>query len=420
MNSEKNRKKIVNVGLVGCGTIGDGVVRLLKKGLGKRRNIEVRLKRIVDLNPNIPKYPGITTSKNLNDILNDSSIHIGVELIGGYEPALTIQKKILESGKHLVTANKAVISKFGPKIFSLAQSRGLSVGYEASVCGSIPIIHVLSQNMPNKIKSILGILNGSTNYILTQMENKDYKLALKEAQEKGFAEKNPSFDVEGLDSAQKLAILTQIVFRKYVNPDKIITQGITGVSRSDMRFARDFGYAIKLLAIARNGKKLELRVHPTMIPQNHFLSSVRDEFNAVYVEGAATGPQVYLGKGAGKEPTANAVISDLLTIAAGAIYSPPVYEDKKTGLLSGNEFQMEYYLRFTVLDKPGVLAKISNILGRHSISIASVIQKGSGHAVPLVMITHQTRQGNLLRALPLIKKLDVVRDEPIVIPVMNL
>jgi len=414
-----SKKKIVNVGLIGCGTIGSGVVKLLRRGYGKLNNCEVKLKRIVDKSTKIPKLPGIQYNKNLRDILDDPSIDIGIELIGGYEPAFTIQKQILESGKHLVTANKAVISKYGPEIFSLAESKGLNVGYEASVCGSIPIIHVLSQNMPNKIKSIWGILNGSTNYILTRMENQEYKSALKEAQEKGFAEKDPSFDVEGLDSSQKLGILAQIVFNRFVNPDLIYTRGITSVSKTDIEVASELGYVIKLLAIAQNGKKLELRVHPAMIPKTHFLTSVRDEFNAVYIEGDATGPQVYLGKGAGQEPTANAVVSDLINIALGSIYAPPSYHNNSADLLNREEFRMEYYLRLTVVDQPGVLAVISRILGDNQISIASVIQRGSGKTVPLVMITHNTREGNMMQALPLIEKLDVVRGKPVVIPVMN-
>ncbi len=412
-------RRVINAGLIGCGTIGTGVVSLLKKGLGKRNGVEVRITRIVDINPKIKKAAGIAYGKDVREILGDPSIEIGIELIGGYEPARTIQKKILQSGKHLVTANKAVISKYGPEIFSLAQSKNLMVGYEASVCGSIPIIHVLSQNMPNPIHSVLGILNGSTNYILTQMEEKDYGQALREAQEKGFAERNPSFDVEGLDSCQKLAILTQILFKKFVNPDTIVTQGITSLSKTDIEMAARFGYAIKLLAVARQSKGLELRVHPAMIPAGHFLSSVRNEFNAVEIIGAATGPQVYIGKGAGQEPTANAVISDLLGIAAGTMYAPPSYNPKGKELVRREDFRMEYYLRFTVLDKPGVLAKISKILGEHTISIASVIQQGSGKTVPLVMITHETSEGNLLKALPKIERLDVVKAKPVVIPVMN-
>lgn len=412
------KRKVTNVGLIGCGTVGMGVVRLLKKGFGKRGGIEVRIKTIVDKNTNITKYPDINYSTDVNDIIYDPSIEIGIELIGGYEPAFTIHKQILENGKHLVTANKAIISKYGPELFSLAHSNGLSIGYEASVCGSIPIIHVLSQSMPNKIKSILGIVNGSTNYILSRMETQEYKSALEEAQHKGFAEKDPRFDVEGLDSAQKLAILTQIVFHRFVNPDDIYTEGITHIQKADIDYARELGYVIKLLAIARNGARLELRVHPTMIPSRHFLASVRDEFNAVYIDGEATAPQMYLGKGAGQMPTANSVVSDLINIASGAIYSPPSYKKQNTGLLKREDVQTEYYLRFTVRDKPGVLAKISQILGDRNISIASVVQKGSGYTVPLVIITHLTREGAMMDALPKIEKLGVVHGRPVVIRVM--
>ena len=411
--------RIVKAGLIGCGTIGTGVVNLLRRGWGKRNGVEVKITRIVDTNPKIKKVPGIAYSDDQRDILKDESIDIGIELIGGYEPARSIQKGILNAGKHLVTANKAVISKFGPEIFSLAKSKGLLVGFEASVCGSIPIIHVLSQNMPNPVNSLLGILNGSTNYILTQMEVKDYGEALKEAQEKGFAERDPSFDVEGLDSGQKLAILAQILFKRFINPAEIVTYGITNISKTDIDMAEEFGYVIKLLAVARKSTSLELRVHPAMIPAGHFLASVRDEFNAVQIIGDATGPQVYLGKGAGQEPTANAVVSDLLSIASGTIYAPPSYESGGKPLVRREDFRMEYYLRFAVLDKPGVLAKISKILGQHQISIATVVQYGSGKTVPLVMITHQTREGNLLKALPKIEKLDVVKAKPVVIPVMN-
>ena len=412
--------KNVNVGLIGCGTVGIGVVKLIGEGISRKYGININLKKIADVNKKIKKFNGIEYTINVEEVINDPEIEIVVELVGGYEPALTYILCSLENKKHIVTANKAVLSEFAPIIFNKAKQKNLSVGFEASVCGSIPIINILLESIPTNIKSIIGIVNGSTNYILTKMREKDYQKALKEAQDKGFAERDPSIDINGLDSAQKLAILFLISKGMYIKPNRIYTEGITNITKKDLEYAEELGYTIKLLAIANFSKIPEIRVHPALVPKTHLLSSIEYENNAVYITGEATGPQMYTGKGAGMLPTANAVISDIINIVRGKNYDIPEFKNKTIKIKNHKNYKLEYYFRFLALDKPGVLAKISNILGAYNISIASVIQKEKGRYVPIVMMTHKSIEGNVYKAIKKIEKLDCIKGRANLIRVLDI
>jgi homoserine dehydrogenase len=409
----------VNVGLIGCGIVGSGLIKLIRDGISKKYGVNVNLKMIADINEKIKKFPEFEYTQNAEDIIKNPEIEIVVELIGGYIPAFNYIMKSLENKKHIVTANKAVISKYAKKIFYKAKQKNLYVGFEASVCGSIPIINLLLESMPNNIQSIIGIVNGSTNYILTRMREKDYCDALKEAQDKGFAERDPSFDVEGLDSAQKLAILSLVSNCIYIKPNQIYTEGITNITKKDLEYAEELGYTIKLIAVAQFSKTPELRVHPALVSKSHILSSINYEENAIYIMGETIGSQMYTGKGAGMFPTANAVLSDIINIAKGKNYSIPEFKDETKNIKNHNDFKMEYYLKFMAVNKPGVLAKISNILGSYNISILSVIQKERGYYVPIIMMTHKSKEGDVYRALKRIEKLDCIKGKVNLIRVLN-
>ena len=422
---------VVNIGLIGIGTIGSGVVRILKKNanlIEKRSGVKLNIKKICDLNHGAAKKLGIPASKltkKADDIFNDKSIDIVIELIGGYEPARTFILKAMNKGKHVVTANKAVIAKHGPELFKAAEKNKVNFLFEAAVGGCIPIIRSLKESyVSDNINSIYGIVNGTTNYILTRMtEGMDYKEALKKAQKLGFAEANPAFDVEGKDAAQKLVILASLAFNSKIS-DNIFTCGITKISKSDLTFARELGYTIKLLGIAKkdNGK-VELRVHPTMIPIKHELASVKNELNAVYIVGENIGKAMLYGKGAGQLPTATVVLGDVVDIGKklGKIVEKPMSYFNNSKLKSMDEIKSRYYLRYSVADKPGVLAKISGILGKNKISIAGVWQmEANKKVVPVIMTTHEAVEKNLQKAIKEINKLDVIKDKAVVIRIENI
>lgn len=425
--------KKIYLGLIGLGTVGTGVVKVLEQNKGiirERLGVDLVIKGIADLD--ITRDRGLTIDKGLlttdaTDIIKDSDISIVIELIGGYEPAKTFILKAIEEGKHIVTANKALLSTFGMEIFEKAKQKKVDVGFEASVGGGIPIIKAIKEGLnANRIESLYGIINGTANYILTKMTNEgeEYEKVLKLTQKKGYAEADPTFDVEGIDTAHKLAILVSIAFGVTLTPNNIYTEGITHISPLDIEFAREFGYKIKLLAIAKEeDNRLEARVHPTMVPLKHPLAGVDDVFNAVYIKGNAVGPVMFFGKGAGMMPTASAVVADVIDIARNMVQGisvrvPPLSffkERKGIEVKSIGDVEVQHYLRFTVVDKPGVLSKISGILGNHNISIASVMQKGrrAGEAVPVVIITHHALSKNLCHALEEIDKLDVILDKTI-------
>lgn len=419
----------LNIALLGCGQVGTGLIKLLKQQsdfIEKRAEVKLVIKRT--LVKNVKKHrtinpPGITS--NIKDILDDKSINIVVELMGGFEPSRTYILKSLRAGKHIVTANKAVLAKHGREIMNAAISAGRNVYYEAAVCAGIPIIRSIKEGLlANHITLLMGIINGTTNYILTRMNEDNLSLdkALSEAQAKGFAEPDPTMDIQGFDSAHKLAILASLCFGINVTPDKIYTEGITKIDIEDIKNAREFGYVIKLLAIARQleNNKVELKVHPTMIPKIHPLASVRNEFNAVYLNGDAVGEMMFYGKGAGPFPTASALLSDIIELSTRTIPISKQFSSNwsKNSVIPKENTFSEHYLRFPILDKPGVIGKIATVLGRHNISIygatASLVptKRALGH---VRVLTKKTKESEIQKALSEISRLSIMRGKPVVI-----
>ena len=420
----------INVGLIGFGTIGAGVAKVLLENrdiISARLGAELNLKTIADLD--ITSDRGVTIpdgilTTDVNAILGNPAIDIVIELIGGYEPAKSFVQKALESGQSVVTANKALLAKHGNELFAAARRNDVDFYYEASVGGGIPIIKTMREALAgNHINSVCGILNGTCNYILTRMGNEgaDFAGVLKQAQELGYAEADPTFDVEGIDTAHKLAILTALAFATPIDFERIHVEGITDIQPVDFAFAREFGYKIKLLAIAKQEEgRIEARVHPTMLPESHMLAKIDDVFNAVFVNADALGPSLYYGQGAGMMATASAVVGDLVDIArnrlAGGPRRVPDLSFQESAVKAADyrpmsEIICQYYLRFAAFDRPGVLSRIAGILGENRISIASVIQQGRSPetgAVPIVMQTHKAREANLRKALAVIDELEVI------------
>ncbi|MBS1114993.1 MAG: homoserine dehydrogenase ThrA [Nitrospirae bacterium] len=426
---------MINIGIIGFGTVGTGTASILiknRKLLKDRTGFDIHLKKIADLD--IKRDRGIRLPKgvltnNADSLIADPDIHIIVELIGGTTVAKEIMLKAIRNGKHVVTANKALLATHGTEIFKAAERNGVRVGFEASVAGGIPIIKIISEGLvANRIKSIYGIINGTTNYILSKMsdEKAEFSDVLKEAQNLGYAEADPTYDIEGIDSAHKLAILASLAYGSQFSLKDVYREGISGISSMDIEFARELGYKLKLLAITKetNGK-IELRVHPTMIPEEFLLSKVDGVFNAVYVEGDAVGSTLYYGRGAGDMPTGSAVVSDIVDISCDIVHKTigrnPLFSrgDKGKNLLKMDDVISMYFFRFSAIDKPGVLSKISGILGKYNISIASVIQKDrrAGKAVPLVVLTHRAREKDVLSAVKEINKLPIVADKTVFIRV---
>ena len=428
--------KKINIGILGCGTVGTGVCKLLiekKKLIKSRTGVILNLKHVADID--IKKERGINFKKGVlikdaETIINDPEIDIIVELIGGKDTARDFTLKAFENGKHVVTANKALIASFGSELIEIAYKNHVDFTFEASCGGCMPVIKTLRESMVgNTIKSMTGILNGTCNYILTKMskENCSFEKALNQAQEKGFAESDPFLDIEGFDSAHKLAILISLAYGMEIALDDIYVQGITKISPMDIQFAKEFGYAIKLLAISKNYENnVEARIHPAMIPLSNPLSHIDGSMNAVVINGHATGETMLYGHGAGMMPTASAVISDIVDIARNIITKNktriPIlgyFQEniKKIPVLSIKEINASYYFRFAAADNPGVLSKISGILGDHNISIKIVHQKGRNinGSVPVVIITHLAKEENIQKALKIISKLNSIIDKPVVI-----
>jgi homoserine dehydrogenase len=430
------RNSAINVGIIGFGTVGTGVAKILlkkQKELKRKLGFPLSLKRIADTDTKRDRGIKIPNGLLINDanvILNAPDIDIVVELIGGIHPAKEFILKAIKNGKHVVTANKALIATEGKAIFDSAEKSGIEIGLEASVAGSIPVIKIIREALVgNKIESLFGIINGTSNYILSKMteEGVDFSTALNDAQSLGYAEADPKFDIEGIDSAHKLAILLSLSFGAPFSFSKIYTEGITEITPLDIQFASEFGYKIKLLAIAKLiGNEIEARVHPTMLPDDSLISNVNGVFNAVYIEGDAIGKALYYGRGAGEMPTASAVVSDIVDIArnirTGAverIYGLGMPVNQELSIRKMEDISSCYYLRFSALDKPGVLSRISGILGGFNISIKSVIQKErkKEKAVPLVMMTHKARERDVTLALKKINKLSIVSGKTLFIRV---
>jgi len=429
-------KKFISIGMIGFGTIGTGVVRLLKENeslIAGRLGAEIHLRKIADLD--IDRSREVTVERKLltNDaaqILNDPEIDIVVELMGGYESARTFILAAMARGKHVVTANKALLATHGDEIFRSAVQHQVNIGFEGSVGGTIPVIKTIKESLvANRIESIFAIVNGTSNFILSKMtdDGGSFETVLKEAQALGFAECNPVYDVEGIDAAHKLAILLSLCYGKKVRLDDLYREGITHIAEQDILFARELGYRIKLLAIAiRRDQRIEARLHPTMIPLNHLLANVNGNFNAFHIIGDASDSIFLYGQGAGMMPTASAVVSDIVDIARDmrkgvSVRVPPRVLDEEgideIRLMPFDEIRTNYYFRFSAADRPGVLSRISGILGANDISIAAVIQKGrtQGGAVPIVMTTYKARERDVQKALKEIDRLDVVMGKTMLI-----
>lgn len=420
----------VNIGILGLGTVGTGVARILleqKELLTTRSGLTFNLSAISELDWNKDRgldLSGVHCTTKADELLEDPEIDIIVETIGGYEPAFSFISKALQNQKHVVTANKALIATRGRELFKLAAENGVDLLFEASVGGGIPIIKGLREGLiANKIKSIYGILNGTSNYILTRMhqEEMEFDQALKEAQAKGFAEADPTLDIGGGDAAHKLTILASLASSGLVDFNKLSVEGITGITKLDIQFAKSFGYTIKLLAIYRAlDQGLDLRVHPTLVPNTHLLAAVNNELNAVFVNGDFVGNTMFYGPGAGERPTASAIISDIADLSHDLLLKKDrissnrmVNIDQEVKIVSISEITNRYYLRFFTLDAPGILSKISGILGEHDISISSMVQLEAheqDHYVPIVLLTHEASEQAMNDALVEIGKLEVVRD----------
>lgn len=417
----------IHVGLIGFGTVGKGLANTLlaqKERLLQKTGTTFVLSTIADIAlQSLPEeLSGVTLTKDANDIFNDPKIDIVVELIGGMEPARSFLLKAIQSGKHVVTANKALLSVHGDEIFQTAAANNVEVGFEASVGGGIPVIKALKEGLvANRINSIKGIMNGTANYILSQMTDHGtpFKDVLKEAQELGFAEADPTYDVEGIDTAHKLAILMTIAYGLSVHLDDITVEGISKIEPIDIEFAKRFGYRIKLLAISRNhGDHVEARVHPTMVPEKHMLATINGAFNGIQFQGDTVGDVLLYGQGAGMMPTGSAVAADVVDIGRNiingcinrvpALSYLPEHINKPT-ITPMQQLVCPYYFRITALDKPGVLSIITGIFGKHGISIRSMMQqeRDANEPVFIVFRTHRATEGAIQKAITEIDALDV-------------
>ncbi|HET9489472.1 MAG TPA: homoserine dehydrogenase [Methylomirabilota bacterium] len=420
--------KEVRLGLLGLGTVGGGVVKLLESERGmleERAGCRLTLAAVADLDVTRPRegldLARLPLTTEAARVLDDPGVHVVIELVGGLEPARSFILRALAAGKHVVTANKALLAHHGPELYQEARRRGVTLAFEAAVAGGIPLIRSIKEGLvANRVLSVFGIVNGTSNYILSKMtdEGLDFAVVLKEAQAHGYAEADPTLDVEGLDSAHKLQILVTLAFRTFVDLKDIHTEGITRISIQDIAYARELGYRVKLLAIAKaSDGGLEVRVHPTMIPADAPLAAVSGVFNAVFLTGHAVGDLMFYGRGAGQLPTASAVWSDIVEIARRIAHGIPALALELPSVGSGalplrpmEAIRSCYYLRVMAQDRPGVLSRVAGILGENDISIVSVIQKGraTGEAVPVVMMTHEARERDMRTALAAIDQLRVV------------
>jgi len=428
--------KEINVGLLGCGTVGTGVAKMLLENgdiISSRVGTPLTLKRVADID--IDKDRGIRFDPEVfiadaRQVVNDPEIDIIVEMIGGEGIANELIIASIQNGKQVVTANKALLAKQGNALFRAAEAKGVDLAFEASVGGCMPVVKTLRESLVgNHIKSIIGILNGTCNYILTKItdEKRPFKEALAEAQANGFAEADPKLDIEGYDTAHKLAIIGALAYGMEINFDDIYIEGISNIAPMDIEFAEQFGYRIKLLAISKDkGDAVEARVHPTMIPLDNILSNVNGALNALTITGDAVDDILLCGHGAGMMPTASAVVSDIVDVArnliSGTTGRVPLLSFqkgmiRKVPVLPVDEIYTHYYFRFSALDRPGVLSKISGILGENDISIKSVQQKGrkSNGSVPVFMVTHLAKEADVKKAISELTSIDVVSDRPVLV-----
>jgi homoserine dehydrogenase len=424
--------RTIKVAILGLGNIGAGTVEILRRNGGlieQRLGVPFELVRAADLDPARAKKlelpPGVFTT-DAKAVVEDPSVQVVVELIGGIEPARSLILAAMENGKHVVTANKALLSAHWEELVTKAEEKRVSLGFEGSVAGGIPLIHTIRRGLvANRIQRVTGIINGTCNYILTRMarDRKPFAEILLDAQAHGFAEADPALDVEGIDAAQKLAILVDLCFGLSLAPGAITRCGITAVTPLDLAMAEELGYRMKLLCSAASERgEVEAWVHPALVPISHPLASVDGVFNAIYLEDDNIGPSLYLGRGAGALPTGSAVVADLVSAArdilSGAVSRMPasgarIRSQERSHLRGAGDSRSEFYLRVTVLDRPGVLSAVTGVLGRHGISIASVIQRGRGdgqeEAVPILVVTHEASFAEMTAAMADVDALSVVK-----------
>lgn len=431
-------KSEIGVGLIGFGTVGTGVARVLIENaelIRRRVGVPVKLVRIADLDimrdRGIAIPPGVLTT-DIQQVVTDPRVDIVIELIGGYDFAKRVILDAIQRGKHVVTANKALLAVHGEEIFAAASRQGIDLGFEASVGGGIPVIRALMEGLAaNNIQSIYGIINGTSNYILSRMtsEGQRFDVVLEEAKRAGYAEADPTFDVAGIDSAHKLTIMVSLAYGTPVNFKEIYTEGITGLTPLDIAYAKEFGFTIKLLAIAKYSEgEIEARVHPTMVPSASQIAKVDGVYNAIQLVGDAVEDVVLYGRGAGSMPTGSAVVSDVMAIARNLLKDatgrvpPASYQpDQRRPLRMRpmEEITSLYYIRFMVVDRPGVLSQIAGVLGRYGISISSVLQQGrkEGQTVPVVIMTHMAKERDIQNALREINPMSYISEPTMLIRV---
>lgn len=414
---------VIKIGMLGVGTVGTGVVKVLQENgsdIERKvgRKIELGAILVRDLNKKrAPEIPQELLTTDPAKILDDPEIQIVIEVMGSIDTAFAYISRAFENKKAVITANKDLVSVHGKELFEAAEKNNCDFFFEGSVAGGIPIIRPLKECLcGNSISKVMGIINGTTNYILTKMssEGRDFDEALAEAQALGYAEADPTADVEGMDAARKIAILASIVFNSRITYPDVYVEGITRITPYDIQYAEELGYAIKLLGIAKgNNGEVEVRVHPVFIPQTHPLAAVNNEFNAIFVEGDAVGETMFYGKGAGEMPTASAIVGDVISAARNLRFGMPgrigctCFEKKRIKHIT--EVESKFYIRVSVKDQPGVLASIAGVFGNTNVSLASVIQKRlEGDLAELVLITHKVKEANLRDALAIIEGLSVV------------
>ncbi len=427
------------IGLLGCGTVGTGTAEILLNPAGRNALLqEIEIAKVgvrtLDKEREVQLPSGLLTT-DLEEIVNDPSIDIVVELLGGLEPARTLILQAISNGKHIVTANKAVIARYGDEIYTAANQAGVYVLLEGAVAGGIPIVKPLKQSLGvNRIQSVIGIINGTTNYILTQMseEGADFDAVLAEAQQLGYAEADPTADVDGLDAADKIAILASIAFGGRIKREDIYCEGIRGVTATDISYASKLGFVIKLLAIAQtnphDSESLQVRVHPTLVPQHHPLASINDVYNAILVTGEPLGQVMFFGPGAGKGATASAVVADILNIVG--ILKSSGKTSNLDPLLSCShqhytpitpiaDIESRFYARFLCQDIAGVIGHLGTCFGKHNVSLESVVQIGiRGQLAEIVVVTHDVTEGNFRQALKEIKDLEAIDSIPSILRVL--
>lgn len=413
----------VKIAILGMGTVGGGIYRLIEKErehIMHKEGICLTVKKTLALNYAVD-VPEQLKAKDIDEIVNDPEIEIVAEVMGGIHPAKEFELKALLAGKTVVSANKDMISQNWPELEAAAKKGQAGYYFEAAVGGGIPILRALSDSMQaNSIDEIYGIVNGTTNYILTMMDDNglDFADVLKEAQELGYAEANPTSDVEGYDARYKLSILASMAFHGRIPVEKIYCEGITGVTKLDIEIGRELGYVVKLLAIGKKAADgtVEVRVHPTMIPKGHALANIKGSFNAIFIDGSAVGEMMWYGKGAGDFPTASALVSDMIYAVNTPKHRYATFEnDYQADQVKFNDnWVTEYYVRANVADKPGVLAKIAGIFGKHNVSLESVLQKveDAEETAPLILVTHKAHEKDLRTAVDEIAQLPEVISQP--------